>query len=398
MAPPALEVQDICDYICDFLHDSPTALRVCALVSSALVSSAQRHLFHEIDLTRTTAPTTSTVDHGSAASSLIAASSRLHTILAESPHLARFIRHLRIDLEPDVLAYLTQVPLANLESIVLRAPTPRTRPLPNTVFDLAAPLVALPSVQKIKLVSVVFEGIESLHALFHQRSRISSFNLISLENIEIPAWVPTGRITEGHETLPQIMVEALELSSGAQLREPGWLIDHVCPLNFSALVEINIWCRTSPSVLALMRSARSSLHTLRIDARDATHAFRLADFLALRKLDVFGGFGGAKPATALLASAGTAELRLAEISIRIAVLGTLDNESLRRLDTTIAGLKCAQLRSVHVSVSRTAVSWSGMPSAEFVARMQELRGLFSLLNARGYLGLSYIDDDIRSDV
>ncbi|KAJ6574309.1 hypothetical protein B0H19DRAFT_1124166 [Mycena capillaripes] len=47
-APPALEIQEICDYICDFLHESPADLRACSLVSPLFTSSAQHHLFHVI--------------------------------------------------------------------------------------------------------------------------------------------------------------------------------------------------------------------------------------------------------------------------------------------------------------------------------------------------------------
>ncbi|KAJ6493294.1 hypothetical protein C8R45DRAFT_1136385 [Mycena sanguinolenta] len=140
---------------------------------------------------------------------------------------------------------------------------------------------------------------------------------------------------------------------------------------------------------------------LRIDAREATSEFALAELLKLRRLDVFSGFGGAAPAATLLAAVSvgsTAQLPLEHLTIRIAFLGTLDDESFLRLDAALARLRAPQLSNVHILVSKTGIPWQGVSSARFVVMVQGLRALFPHLNVRGCLVLSCIDDGLQVDL
>ncbi|KAJ6574290.1 hypothetical protein B0H19DRAFT_1063267 [Mycena capillaripes] len=202
---------------------------------------------------------------------------------------------------------------------------------------------------------------------------------------------PEKPIAEGSETLQKIMVNGFEIQ---QSRDPGWLVHPLCPFDLSTLTDISIWCATSPGIIAMMHSARSSLHTLRIDTREVTSEFALAELLALRRLEVFSGFGGAAAAATLLASVSvgsTAQLLLEHLTIRIAFLGTLDDESFLRLDAAIARLRAPQLRHVHLLVSKTGIPWRGVSSARFFVMVQGLRALFPHSNARGCFALSCID-------
>ncbi|KAJ7318810.1 hypothetical protein DFH08DRAFT_891974 [Mycena albidolilacea] len=385
MTSSALQVQDICDYVCDFLYESTKELRACSLLSPVFTSSAQRHLFREIGLT-------GAIGDPSNASH---ASSRLCSVLAESPHLIRFIRRLRINFEQDILVHLTQVPFTHVESIIMCAPMPDSR-FPHTVSALAAPLVALPSVWRLQLIAITFENMESLRTLFHQRTTALELTL-ELDDANVFGWASMPPISQERRSLQQTMVQVLTIN-GQRIGDPGWLIHPLSPFSFSTLRESHIWCRTSPSILTLMRSAGPSLHTLRIDAREATPDFTLKDLRGLKILDLFAGFGNARPAAGLLASAGSAELRLEELRVRVSVLGTLDNNSLRHLDDSIAELHAPHLRRVNILVSRITLSWSGMDSVQFAAMMQEVRALFPRLNARGCLRITYLTDGIFSEL
>ncbi|KAJ7084920.1 hypothetical protein C8R44DRAFT_894030 [Mycena epipterygia] len=365
MTPPALEVQEICDYICDFLHESPTALRASSLVSPVFTSSAQHHLFHVMDLTS-----------GGWYTSQATRATRMCRILHNSPHLIRFIRRLSINFDQDGLVQLAQVHLTHVETIVLG--TSLTTCPPNSALSLVAPLIAAPSVRSIRLLSIVFQDLGGLCTLFHQRT--SFFDQISLDNVDVIDRTPARPIAEERGTLQKIMVKGFEIQ---QSRDP------------------RIWCATSRGIIAMMYSARSSLHSLRIDAREAKSEFALAEFLELRRLDVFSGFGGAAPAANLLASVSvgsTAQLALEHLTIRITFLGTLDDESFLRLDAAISRLRAPQLRTVHLLVSKTGIPWRGVSSARFVAMVQGLQALFSHSNARGWLALSCIDDGIQTDL
>jgi hypothetical protein len=110
MTPLALQVQEICDYVCDFLHDSRTDLYACSLISHIFISSAQHHIFCEIDLTGPEGETLGRARLGSR---------RLCTVLMESPHLIRFIRRLRIAFERDVLTHLARVQFTHVEASLL---------------------------------------------------------------------------------------------------------------------------------------------------------------------------------------------------------------------------------------------------------------------------------------
>ncbi|KAJ7912683.1 hypothetical protein B0H13DRAFT_2327036 [Mycena leptocephala] len=380
MTFPALEVQEICDYICDFLHESPADLRAISLVSLVFTSSAQHHLFHVMDLTS-----------GGWYTSQTTRATRMCRILHNSPHLIRFIRRLSINFEQDGLIQLAQVHLTHVETIVLG--TSRTQCPPKIALSLAAPLIAAPSVRSIQLLSIVFQDLDSLCTLFHQRT--SFFDQISLDNVDVVDRTPAILIAEGSRTLQKIMVKGFEIQ---QSRDPGWLVHPLCPFDLSTLTDIGIWCATSPGIITIMDSARSSLHSLRIDARKATSDFALAEFLALRSLDIFSGFGGATHVANLLASVSvgsTAQLPLEHLTIRVTFLGTLDDESFLRLDAAIARLRAPQLRNVHLLVSKSGIPWRGVSSARFVVMVRGLRALFPHSNARGCLALSYIDDRDR---
>lgn len=249
MTFPALEVQEICDYICDFLHESPADLRAIALVSLVFTSSAQHHLFHVMDLTS-----------GGWYTSQATRATRMCRILHNSPHLIRFIRRLSINFEQDGLVQLAQVHLTHVETIVLG--TSRTQCPPKSALSLAAPLIAAPSVRSIQLLSIVFQDLDSLCILFHQRT--SFFDQISLDNVDVVDRTPAILIAEGSRTLQKIMVKGFEIQ---QSRDPGWLVHPLCPFDLSTLTDIGIWCATSPGIITIMDSARSSLHSLRIDAR-----------------------------------------------------------------------------------------------------------------------------------
>ncbi|KAJ7347484.1 hypothetical protein DFH08DRAFT_161049 [Mycena albidolilacea] len=388
MTPPALQVQEICDYICEFLHSSPAELRAWALVSTAFTLSAQLHLFHHIDL----AKYGRTGNTGNAPS----ASRRLCTILAGSPHLIPLIRHLKISFAEDVLSPLTQVLLTHVETIVLRPPSPQ-HPQSHTVSSLAAPLLALPSVRRLTLGAIAFENIQSLHALFRQRT--SAFDRLTLHYVDLYLWGPMGAIAEGTGTQQHIGVKELEIAGPD--RHSDWLGHPLSTFNFSALDSVDIWGPIRPSVVALMHSSGSTLHTLRLDAEQATcraSAFRLDEFIWLKYIDVFGGCNTVSCAVIFFESAGSAELRLEHIVLRVGLMGPVDRDSLRRADDAIAEMNSPHLRGVHCKLS-TGTAWSGpLHPARLAGMVRGAREAFPRLNARGYLRVSCVDDGICTEL
>jgi hypothetical protein len=71
----------------------------------------------------------------------------------------------------------------------------------------------------------------------------------------------------------------------------------------------------------------------------------------LKYIDVFGGCNTVSRAMVLFESAGSAELRLEHIVLRVGLTGPLDRDSLRRADDTIAEMNSPHLRGVHCELS-----------------------------------------------
>ncbi|KAJ7111379.1 hypothetical protein C8R44DRAFT_985518 [Mycena epipterygia] len=118
-ASNVLRVQELCDYIASFLHESRTDLKTCALTCSTLTSSAQRHLFHDIILNRDILDVDAfsfrpRFDEGDTCR-------RFCSVLQATPHLVPFVRRLRASLEEDVVEQLRKVDFPNLQDIVFHS-------------------------------------------------------------------------------------------------------------------------------------------------------------------------------------------------------------------------------------------------------------------------------------
>ncbi|KAJ7676972.1 hypothetical protein DFH06DRAFT_1291809 [Mycena polygramma] len=357
MTPPALQVQEICDHIVDFLREDHPELASCALVSPVFTTSAQRHIFHEISL----------IVSSDVGASKVARTSRvLHAVLLESLHLLRFIRRPNVAFDPDVLAFLTGVQFTHLETVFLCGSVsilPRDGTC--TTSSLAALLLAAPSVRMVKLTSIVFEDIAGFGALFHQCT--TSLDSISMNYVKIP---PSPEVIAA--VIPARELVKITTSQILNVRDAAWPAHPLCPLDFTALEELDVRGDVrgdnSPGILALRRAARSTLHTLRFDARCTTP---ILDLPMLKTLDVVAGFGNATPGVDVFSALAKepVQFQLQHIRIRIAVFHTLDKESLRRLDTAIADLHFPLL-TVDVLATRTGMGTGGLSSDELALLMR----------------------------
>ncbi|KAJ7766149.1 hypothetical protein B0H16DRAFT_1523227 [Mycena metata] len=392
MSPTALEIQDICDYICDILRDSIPNLRTCSLISPVFTPSAQRHIFREIDFLYP-----NDAFETPAIAVMIQMARRLGSILAQSPYLIRFIRSLSVVLDQQVLAHLIDIQFTHLDSLTLEGPNGGKSPLLEELTTLGAHWVAYPTLRELNLMSIIFADMRSLSALFSGCT--SPFELVTLDDVMVVGFSSLPIIAPPESgILKPIWTKALSITYySLDEREVGWLIDPLCPLDVSTLQEMHIWTEATTTIVNLMRSVRLSLHTLRIDAMSVTRSFRLADFPGLTTIEVAGGLGGSDAISTLLASIGTTVTRLQNVTVRISVLGTPNDNSLRRLDSVVADLDAPALAAVHVRISRARVL-SVYTEENFIERMQGLRALFPKLSPRGYLRLTYISDGIEGEL
>ncbi|KAJ7815250.1 hypothetical protein B0H14DRAFT_2848448 [Mycena olivaceomarginata] len=379
-AHTVLRIQEICDYITDFLHSSSTDLNSCALISRLFTAPAQYHLFSDIDATWYRFG-----DPSVAAS----ASQRLCTVLL-SPHLVCLVRRLRLSLCPEIIVPLAQVRFTRLETLRLEGGPTMAR-VSDKTLSLAAGIVGLPSIRCVQFVSVVLNDIESLGALFRQRSTLDR---LAMDNTIITSASPVQpRPFDAGQH--RVVLNSVEITDAMGTAHDSWVVHALCPFDFSAVTNMNIAVETSLKMIGVMHSVAPSLTTLKIDATFATPAFRLSAFPALTTLTVLGWYRGSAPAAALLESVGSKNV-ISQLYVRIALLRKSDAKSLCTLDEVIANLPLSHLRTLQVTISRNESNWTG-PDAEelFVAAMQGLRGFFPHMDTRGYLRLAYLRDGVQ---
>ncbi|KAJ6556514.1 hypothetical protein DFH09DRAFT_1164680 [Mycena vulgaris] len=131
--------QELVNHIINFLHDTRTDLKACALVSRAFVYAAQSHIFTELSISRYRA-TTSEID---------ALWSRCQATLHASPHLVQHIHRFKLhprQMSIDTLSAICTFPFTHLKEVCIRDFTP------SPPFAIALQqLFSLPSLRLVSL-------------------------------------------------------------------------------------------------------------------------------------------------------------------------------------------------------------------------------------------------------
>ncbi|KAJ7766119.1 hypothetical protein B0H16DRAFT_1717346 [Mycena metata] len=311
MSPSPLDAQEICDYICEFLHGSLLDLRACALISTLFTSSAQRQIFHKINVA------------GTAAAVAAERSRRLLDIPTQSPHLIRFIRSLDIVFDEAVLTLWVDMPLTHIESLTMSGTTRNgahfnvVTYLSIDVTSFVARLVASPTLRDFTLQRIGFDDISGL-LVTSSSPTLAFFRSRPMKALKI-------------KIMPAFY------SSGSE-----WLAPSLCPFNFSALERLSLSGPPETLVTNLLHSIQPILHKLHID----TSMIMLSPQSDLRSLcrrhyrPAHSNWDRYSP-----------KLENVRIDVAIFELSTttgelLDEEPLRRLDVLLAGVDAPALRSV----------------------------------------------------
>ncbi|KAJ7903977.1 hypothetical protein B0H13DRAFT_1881990 [Mycena leptocephala] len=273
-AHTVLRIQEICDYITDFLHSSSTDLNSCALISRLFTAPAQYHLFSDIDATWYRFG-----DPSVAAS----ASQRLCTVLL-SAHLVCLVRRLRLSLCPEIIVPLAQVRFTRLETLRLDGGPTMAR-VSDKTLSLAAGIVGLPSIRCVQFVSVVLNDIESLGALFRQRSTLDR---LAMDNTIITSASPVQpRPFDAGQH--RVVLNSVEITDAMGTAHDSWVVHALCPFDFSAVR------RTSPKWVYLgqeesgnCRGTQTSLTgppNWVTEITEDLYSSRFVDFLLLHEND-----------------------------------------------------------------------------------------------------------------
>ncbi|KAJ7131871.1 hypothetical protein C8R43DRAFT_1239675 [Mycena crocata] len=332
-AASVAKIQELCDYIVDFL-ELPQDLRSTALVSPVFCHSAQPRLFYRI-----------TLDAG--LSSVPGSTGRLLNILANSPHLVPLIRRLRAPLEANVLIALSGLGLCRVQEIDFYDVDEDHIPLP-----FAGRLIStLASLQRV-VISGAGRTFADLHTLFLDCA--CSVEALSFTFVTLPG-SGGDQALESHNG-ERALIKELKLLYAANLDR--WFIHRSCPFDFSKLVDVNVYGLSYNSGLfPILNSARRTIQRLRLPADVIARKLDIAEFPALTQLELIMSKLTAhvvEPILARLTSGNTIHLIRLDITHAFAA-----PEVFREIDKTLRNLVVKEcmpaLRRVDISLDTFGV-------------------------------------------
>ncbi|KAJ7124094.1 hypothetical protein C8R43DRAFT_1240994 [Mycena crocata] len=242
MAAALLQVQELCDHIADFLQHSPEDLKAYALASRHLTASAQRHLFRSVSLMGRRSCDT------------------FCDRMASAPHLLPFVHRLRTAFADGLHERLNTLAFPNHQQLYIEREAPTT---PPRVLAAAAQLIGLPSMRRVELWSIRFHSLAQFGLLFaHCTKRL---DLLFLGEIHIS---PSSPGAAAAPPASRAVIKHLELSMF--FKEVPWLLDAACPLDVSALTELDYSVfPQEETTAALLAHTRATLTHLKIDPDQA---------------------------------------------------------------------------------------------------------------------------------
>ncbi|KAJ6526204.1 hypothetical protein B0H10DRAFT_2450723 [Mycena sp. CBHHK59/15] len=371
-ASAVIQMQELCDYIADFLHESSWDLRTCALVSPTLTSAAQRHLFHDVIFNRGCLDIDDVSNLGGYDEA--GACRRFCSVLKTSPHLIPLVRRLRTSFEHAVLSQLGEIEFPNVRAVVLHRRS--GGPTDDASLTLAAHLIGSPSLHRVGLYSPMFHSIGDVGRLFQNCT--PALNSIVLHHVSVDERRPASE-SDARNTC--LKIRTLRWKTLFD-QEPDWLLDPQCPFDLSGLTDFEYGATLTPAILKLLRSSRLSLRRLRIDAQyavnsdytDDAQVALLAQFPALTHLTIASTGKQLRDVETLLAGLLPAN-RIASLTIELMKVRQLQADAMRQLGATCASMSC----TVVVHVRRTASGADGAGLASLV------RSAFAEVLGRGKL-------------
>ncbi|KAJ6600323.1 hypothetical protein DFH09DRAFT_1128042 [Mycena vulgaris] len=329
MAQQVLSIQELCDELARHIALSASSqgdLRSLALVSHMFCSSAQSQIFCDVNLESTKAPHLPTI-------SIIR---RLAHLLATSPHLLRYIRHLTICADSEILKLLVTIRFPALRKIRIRFT------YNDDSFLLARHLVGLPSIREVEIAYHCRTSLDDFASLFETCTR-------SLDSLSFTNVVPSSGPLAAGVPLPggePVQIKRLKLYDSFDLVH--WFASPSCPFDFTHLAEVEI-CDSSftgDSVWPFLTSARLTMTRLRISGCLPLDV-KLSDFAAMWCLEI-------EIYAALRAISGLAPDNRVEILVLHACAREFIADAGKRvcfeLDTLLATSSMTALRQVQVQV------------------------------------------------
>ncbi|KAJ7495412.1 hypothetical protein FB451DRAFT_1550837 [Mycena latifolia] len=313
--------RELTDYITDFLHDSPSDLKACALVSRAFVEAAQFHIFKEL-----------TIGRGNDGPW-----SRVQGTLNASPHLIRHIR--RLELHPrrmsiETLASVCSFPFTHLKEI---SSFNFTLSLPSAIAFQQ--LLALPSLRSVGIMCRFEEPPTFLHIWDRCSPNIKHLHLTSFQTSR-----EAFQVTAHHCSAP-IRLESLRITAVEGVRD--WVNHPLCPFDFSGITALSIFIYTEVVRWPKFAPVLRTLKVLDFSVYASEPPIDLSPFLNLALLRIFLYSAQAWPNAfdALATIAPTNRIR------KIVIYGAIAGADPEELDAKLSALPLHQLPAVEFQMA-----------------------------------------------
>ncbi|KAJ7429724.1 hypothetical protein FB451DRAFT_1382994 [Mycena latifolia] len=238
--PNPLLIPELADHCIEFLHDSPSALKACALVARSWTYAAQVHLFSVLCIRPTSSRRRWT---------------RLRQILRSSPRFIRHIRQLRLDsqaLSTETFSEICEFAFTHLEYACIRHPTSV-----QLVMGVAVrQLFRLPTLTRVKLVANFTEPSSFLQMWEYCCPSIRHVDLFCFDDSLDPVRpVPDRPCTA-------IMLESLNIRSITYLY--NWFGHDLCPFNLSRLKVLSMSPREEYEEIVGLQIFAPALRTIEV--------------------------------------------------------------------------------------------------------------------------------------
>ncbi|KAF7354297.1 hypothetical protein MVEN_01118000 [Mycena venus] len=222
-SPPSLQIPELLEKIVAFLDDDRAALRACASSSRMITFVAQRLLFRSISFS------------GKQNENYISPR-RLRTILADSPHLARYIRRISINLNNKSNADIARLGLTHVEDIRVSGIAGGGRNLHKPTLEAVRRVIGLESIRSVQ-VDGSYRDPRLLGRLFGECTP-------NLGEVEFYMCGVKGiQYDEDLANPPAVKTVRTQLTSLRLLdssRMAAWLMERECPFDISQLVDVDV--------------------------------------------------------------------------------------------------------------------------------------------------------------
>ncbi|KAJ6555362.1 hypothetical protein DFH09DRAFT_1165247 [Mycena vulgaris] len=304
-----LGIEELLDRCVEFLSDGPSDLEACALVSRLWAYVAQRYLFREITVTRSTRCWW------------------LNETLPTAPHLIPHIRHLSVYPTDYIVSEACRFPFTHLESVFIMNLGTISLPCALAMQNL----FRLPTLRRINL-GCGFIAPSDLLKIWDRCS--PSIKHLALDIGTHGNWRGTLDATPGHSS-PPIQLESFQIAQEECVSE--WLTHDLCPFDFSNLKALSLYTETDILRLPKFAPALQTIETLDFVTTDNYIPIDLSSLPNLSLLRIFVPSAAMWPVvhSTIAAVAPSSAIRRIVISFDITV--NMDSMDLDATPTALTG-------------------------------------------------------------